>query len=158
MTAVNIDELSNRLGLIAMLKDLLPFPLRGRVNALGLYVHGTIYEERQPDQWWRLQAGGQLRSYFEASAQTGGKWQIKKFDNITWQRRFAHVVEPTYEITEFIYTRISDLGEFDRESMTVLTETIQHYKATGKWLGLPDVNETSKSKFLSLGDIWGWKR
>ena len=158
MKTESINELSNRLGLIAMIKDLLPRPLRGRVNALGLYVHGTIYEQRQPDQSWRIQAGGMLQTYFEAWAQTKGGWQIKKFDSITWQNRFAHVIEPTYEIAEFIHSRIADVGELDRESADILTETIKNYKATGNWSGLPNVNEATKSVILSLADMWGWNR
>jgi len=158
MKTESVDELSNMLGIIAMFKDLLPIHLRGQVNALGLYVQGVIHEEGQPGQWWRLQAGGQLRSYFEAQAQKQEGWQIRKFDEVTWQRRFAHVIEPTYEIAEFLYDRVATLGELDSEGTSVLTETIQQFKATGKWLGLPTVAENTKSRFSSLADIYGWKR
>ena len=44
------QKLIDDLGFIAMHKDMLPFRLRGWVNALGLYVR-----ERRAGQWTRLQ-------------------------------------------------------------------------------------------------------
>ena len=90
MSKKNLDELLSTLALIALYKSWLPFNLRGWVNALGLHV-----QERKAGRWTRLQAGGSLRSYIDVWREGDGDWQVKKFDRETWERRFAHVVEPT---------------------------------------------------------------
>lgn len=57
----DFDELLETLGWIVLDKSLLPFSLRGWVNALGLHV-----QERHAGGWTRIQAGGSLRSYLDA--------------------------------------------------------------------------------------------
>lgn len=131
-----LDELLNILGLIALYKSTLPFNLRGWVNALGLYV-----QERKAGRWTRLQAGGSLRSYIDVWREDDGDWQVKKFDKETWERRFVHVVEPTYEIADFLSQRVLWFGDLDVEGAAALNQALQHYKDTGVWLGLPKVPE-----------------
>jgi hypothetical protein len=104
--------------------------LRGWVNALGLYV-----QERRAGGRSRLQAGGRFRSYLDAWCEEDGDWQITKFDENAWQLRFAHLVEPTCEIADFL----SHFDDLDTGSADALKKAILHYKTTGSWLGLPEV-------------------
>jgi hypothetical protein len=106
------------------------------VNALGFYV-----QERKVGRLTRLQAGGRLRSYLDVWQEDDNEWQVKKFDRETWERRFAHIVEPTYEIADFLSKRISYFGDLDSEGAIALNHTLQHYRETGVWLGLPKVPE-----------------
>jgi len=131
-----LNELLSTLALIALYKSWLPFNLRGWVNALGLHV-----QERKAGQWTLLQAGGSLRSYIDAWREGDGDWQVKKFDAETWERRFAHVVGPTCEIADFLSSRVHWFGALDVEGAAALNHTLQHYKDTGVWLGLPKVPE-----------------
>lgn len=135
----NLDELLDSLGWIALHKRMLPRGLRGWVNALGLFV-----QERKAGRWTRLQAGGSLRSYLDAWQEDEGEWQIKKFDKATWERRFAHVVQPTVEIADFLSERATYFGDLDNEGAAVLNGVLQRYKSTGQWPGLPRVSEDVK--------------
>lgn len=136
MDKKSLDELISTLRLIAMYKSMLPFNLRGWVNALGLHV-----QERKAGQWTRLQAGGSLRSYIDLWREGDGDWQVKKFDAETWERRFAHVLEPTCEIADFLCQCVDWSGNVDAWGGAVLNQVLQHYKDTGAWLGLPKVPE-----------------
>ena len=131
-----MDELLSTVAFIALYKSWLPFNLRGWVNALGLHV-----QERKAGQWTRLQAGGSLRSYLDVWREGDGDWQVRKFDAETWQRRFAHVVEPTYEIAEYLSQRVGWRGDLDAEGVAVLNQALQRYRDTGVWSGLPKVPE-----------------
>ncbi|MBA7505378.1 hypothetical protein ES706_04045 [subsurface metagenome] len=96
------SELVTVLESIGMLKNGLPFRLRGWVNSTGLYVRFRTIGE-----WSRLQAGGKFRSYFDAMGRmpfydADDDWKIRRFDQETWQRRFAHLVYPTLEIVLFV--------------------------------------------------------
>lgn len=136
MDKKSLDDLLNTLSLVAMYKSMLPFNLRGWVNALGLHV-----QERKAGRWTRLQAGGSLRSYIDVWREGDGDWQVKKFDTETWERRFAHVVEPTCEIADFLSQRVHWFGDLDAEGAAALNQALQHYKDTGVWSGLPKVPE-----------------
>lgn len=136
MDKKRLDELLDTLGFIGWTKSMLPLHLRGWVNALGLYV-----QEREAGRWTRLQAGGRFRSYLDAWREGVGDWQVRRFDKDTWERRFAHLVEPTSEIADFLSERVAYFGDLDREGATVLEQALQHYKDTGVWLGLPGVPE-----------------
>ncbi len=122
-----LDELLNTLGLIALYKSILPFPLRGWVSALGLHV-----QERKAGRSTRLQAGGSFRSYLDAWQENQGAWQVKKFDEATWELRFAHVVQPTIEIAEFLIERVANFGDLDAEGADALNAALHHYKTTGE--------------------------
>ncbi len=146
MDKKRLDDLMSTmstLGLIAMNKSFLPFNLRGWVNALGLYV-----QERKAGRRTRLQAGGSLRSYLDVWQEDDGEWQVRKFDEETWERRFAHIVEPTYEIADFLSQRVHWFGDLDAEGAATLNHALQHYKDTGIWLGLPKVPEDIVDKRL----------
>lgn len=136
MDGKNLDETLATLSLVAMFKSWLPFNLRGWVNALGLHV-----QERKAGRWARLQAGGSSRSYIDAWREGDGDWQVKKFDTEIWQRRFAHVVEPTCEIADFLNQRVYYFGGLDAEGAAALNDALQHYQTTGIWSGLPRVPE-----------------
>jgi nucleoid DNA-binding protein len=136
MDKKDLDETLATLSLVAMFKSWLPFNLRGWVNILGLHV-----QERKSGQWTRLQAGGSLRSYLDAWREDNGNWQVRKFDRETWQRRFAHLVQPTCEIARFLDQRVHYFGSLDVEGAAALNNALQHYRATGTWSGLPEVSE-----------------
>ncbi len=124
------------LSYIAWQKSLLPLQLRGWVNVLGLHV-----QEREAGRWRRLQAGGKFRSCLDAWCEGEGDWQVKKFDKDTWERRFAHLIEPTLEIADFLNQRRRYLGNLDREGEDALKNAIQHFMDTDTWPGLPRVSE-----------------
>ena len=99
MNDKNIDGLLNILGFIALFKSILPFSLRGWVTSLGLHV-----QQMESGGWTRIQAGGKFRSYLDAWRQNEGVWDIRKFDSVTWEHRFANLVHPTYNIAEYEIT------------------------------------------------------
>ena len=137
----NLDELLNTLKAIAFLKSMLPFQLHGHVNTLGLYVPAREAGHRS-----RLQAGGSFRSYLDAWQEGEGNWQVMKFDKDTWERRFAHLVEPTYQIADFLSNRVASFGDLDSAGASALDNAFQHYRDTGVWLGLPKVPEEVMNK------------
>jgi hypothetical protein len=148
MDKKNIDELLDTLGLIALYKSWLPWHLRGWVNALGLYV-----QERRVVQRSHLNAGGKFRSYLDAWREEGGDWQVRKFDENNWQLRFAHLVEPTCEIADFLNDRVHHFGDLDSDGTNALNKALLHYKSTGSWLGLPKVPvDTSLHRSANEGD------
>jgi len=141
MDKKSLDELLSTLALIALFKSWLPFDLRGWVNALGLHVQERKAGVPRSERLTRLQAGGSLRSYIDVWREGDGDWQVKKFDESTWEGRFAHLVGPTYEIADFLGQRVHWLGDLDMEGAAALDHALQHYKDTGVWLGLPNVPE-----------------
>ncbi len=141
MDKKRLDELLSTLALIALYKSWLPFKLRGWVNTLGLHVQERKAGVPGSHRLTRLQAGGSLRSYMDVWREGDGDWQVKKFDEETWERRFAHLVGPTYEIADFLSQRVHWFGDLDMEGAATLNHALQHYKDTGVWLGLPKVPE-----------------
>jgi len=141
MDKKSLDGLLSTLTLIALFKSWLPFNLRGWVNALGLHVQERKAGVPGNYRWTRLQAGGSLRSYIDVWREGDGDWQVKKFDAETWERRFGHLAEPTYEIAGFLSQRVHWFGDLDMEGAAALNHALQHYKDTGVWLGLPKVPE-----------------
>ena len=129
----SLDELLGTLSFIALWKSLLPFGLRGWVNALGLHV-----QERKGGQWARLQAGGSFRSYLHAWREGEGDWQVSKLDHEMWEHRFAHVVDPTHNIAKYLF-HATGTGGLDGGKGAILKEAIDHFKSTGEWLWLPGV-------------------
>lgn len=146
MDSKTLDELVNTLGLIALMKSTLPYRLLGWVSALGLNV-----QERQAGKWSRLQAGGKFRNYFDAWRQEEGDWEVRKFDERTWERRFSGLEEPTYEIAAFLNDCVvaygGSYGGLDSGPQgAILKNVIEHYKSTGEWLGLPAVPQEAMSR------------
>lgn len=117
----NLEELLPALYDIGNDKNMLPVELRGWVNALGLYVQ-TWLDYPGQDCRESLAAGGKYRKYLYATCYydlSDGKhtdkmvaagfgdfnhWNIKKFDREVWEKRFAHLVEPTREIAWYLST------------------------------------------------------
>ena len=144
----NLDSLLNTLGFIALYKSMLPFSLRGWVNGLGLHV-----QERKAGRWTRLQAGGKFRSYLDAWQQEGGDWEVKKFDEVVWSRRFARLVEPTMEIADFLNERVANVSDLDADRALVAVEAalnvaLHNFRNTGEWSGLPKEPQEVKLKRL----------
>lgn len=134
MESKNLEELLYTLSEIALRKSILPLRFRGWVAALGLHV-----QIRKAGGWTRLKAGGRWRSYVDAWCEAGGAWEIRKFDRETWERRFAHLVKPTFDIAEFLKNRAGYYGALDAEEWAILDEAILHYKIHGIWIGLPPI-------------------
>ncbi len=181
----NIEELFPALYEIGEHKNWLPIELRGWVNVLGLYVQlrniqtfTTTIES--------LVAGGKYIGYFSATCEYPidsnmseamidnlseimvapmfgdfTHWKIKKFDQQVWERRFAHLVEPTSEIVWYIFLRDNnnlmktsgsknDIDKFKTQSLPKLVNAVEHFQSTGEWIGLYE------NKCMSCGKNVSW--
>ncbi len=151
----SIEKLFPLLESIALNKNSLPLELRGWVNILGLYVQSGLVGTEE-----HLSAGGKYKKYFHAfckytldsesdadkmvSTMMGdfSRWEVKKFDRTTWEERFAHLVEPTFEIVWYVAVSTSEdaiwkEGEsFTEQSIPKLMNVVNHFKSTREWLGL----------------------
>ncbi|MBA7562377.1 MAG: hypothetical protein GH159_01060 [Dehalococcoidia bacterium] len=153
----SVDELFPALRHIGTSKNFLPTKLRGWVNILGLYVQTGLVGSRE-----YLAAGGKYKRYFYAiceytlngdkdseimaSTVTGdfSRWKVKRFDQTVWEKRFAHLVEPTCEIAWYLGDRIHTdesgsvrVEKFEPEqSLPKLMDTVNRFNSTGEWLGL----------------------
>ena len=131
------------LGFIALYKSMLPFRLRGWVSALGLHV-----QERRAGDLERLMGGGRFRTCLDVRRLKGGEWEVAKFDIETWERRFAHLVEPTCNIADYLSRHGAEDGELDSRKSATLKDSIDHFKLTGGWRWLPgipvDLKEVSR--------------
>ncbi len=149
MDKKSLDKLLNTLSFIALWKSYLPFSQRGWVRSLGLHV-----QERKAGSWTHLQAGGSLTSYLDAWREGFGDWQIKKFDEKTWGKRFAPVVDFTYNIADYMYTNAAQTEGLNPEQGMILQGTIDHYKYTRNWHWLPgvaaDLDQVSR-QMMALG-------
>lgn len=134
----DIAELPDILWHIGMIKKDLPLRLRGWVNELGLYVQLSDIMGYTVG-WEVLKAGGKFRSYFKAQRRYHGgeidPWEVKQFDEETWNRRFAHLVKPTDEVTSFLLRRTG--RGLDERDVAILEQVVAHLKTTGEWLGFP---------------------
>lgn len=156
----SVDELFIALDHIGMWKNHLPVKLRDWVNVLGLHVQrGLLFPGTDAQDY--LSAGGKFRKYFYAtcdydlsdekhteimaSAITGdfNHWKVKKLDQEVWEKRFAHLVEPTCEIAFY-------LSDDKGQSLPKLMDVVNHFKSTGEWLGLYD------NKCISCGQSVLW--
>ena len=156
----SVDELFIALDHIGMWKNHLPVKLRDWVNVLGLHVQrGLLFPGTDAQDY--LSAGGKFRKYFYAtcdydlsdekhtevmaSAMMGdfSHWKVKKFDQEVWEKRFAHLVEPTCEIVFY-------LSDEKGQSLPKLTDVVNHFKSSGDWLGLYD------NKCISCGQSVSW--
>jgi hypothetical protein len=135
MDKKSLGDLLDRLSFIAEWKSALPFDRRGLASSLGLYV-----QRREAGKWTRLEAGGRFRSYIDARHEEGSEWEIREFDEDTWNERFAHLVDPTCDIAEYLFMCQHPNDNFDREKSAVLTKAVEHFKSTQEWLGLPTVS------------------
>ena len=93
---MEFGDLTSKLSFIALIKQGLPFTMRGWVSVLGLHV-----QERRAGGISQLQAGGKFRSYFDAWKEEE-EYRIRKFDPAAWEQRFAHLVDPTTDVVSFL--------------------------------------------------------
>jgi len=159
-----VDELVPALYFIGTHKNELPAELRGWVNILDLYVQ-LRYVELLATAMDSLIAGGKHREYFSATcdypqdskgyaetlvATTFGdftSWKIRRFDQRVWEKRFAHLVEPTAEIAWYLcipdkenpmstYGSKSDVEKYKIQLLPKLQNAAKHFQSTGEWVGL----------------------
>jgi hypothetical protein len=132
------------LGWIGTIKLGLPLEQRWLLNELGLYV-----QLHYAGGWGRLAAGGKYRSYFDARGPEGvislASWQIRRFERETWDRRFAHLVWPTYEVALLERWLAERALQLDGNTFNALVEqygrkfpNLRYFRETGVWLGLLD--------------------
>lgn len=80
-----------------------------------------------------------MRSYVDAWKEEEGEWQIKKFDETSWQRRFAHVVAPTYNIADYLLRHSAQPGGLTDAEGLNLRAAIENSKSSQYWRWLPGV-------------------
>ena len=173
-----VDELLPALHFIGRHKNELPTELRGWVNILDLYVQ-LRHVEPLATSVDSLVAGGKHIGYFSATCdypqdRNGyGKtlvatmlgdfasWKIKKFDQQVWEKRFAHLVEPTAEIAWYLsipdkenpmrtYGSKSDIEKYKIQLLPKLENAVKHFQSTGEWVGLHN------HKCMSCGKGVSW--
>ena len=142
MGSNSLDKELKVLWLVGEFKSELPLHLRGWLHSLGLYV-----ELRRGREGARLKAGGKYRSCLNAWSEKEDEWEIRKFDNRTWSRRYASLVQPTYEIADFVINCETAYGDLGEQNVSLLTNVIEHFKATGEWMGLPAYYKHGDQKF-----------
>ena len=158
-----VDELFPTLYEIGSRKNMLPMELRGWVNVLELYVQ-LRHVDLLTSSIESLVAGGKYVGYFSATCdypldRSGtetmvntmffsdfSKWKIKKFDQKVWERRFAHLVEPTSEIA----WSLANLDKKDPLIIPRLVSSVKIFKSTGEWFGLQGY------KCVSCGEAVSW--
>ena len=169
-----VEELLPALYEIGTNKNRLPTELRGWVNVLGLYVQ-LRYKDLLTSSIESLVAGGKYIGYFSATSDYPpdsdgyaktmiapafgdfSNWKIKKFNQLVWEKRFAHLVEPTYEVGRYLFIpdmenrfRIYDVEEYKTLWLPKLVNAVNHFKSTGKWVGLHDYKCLSCGKGVSF--------
>jgi len=169
-----VSELFPALYQIGFYKNQLPMELRGRVNALELYVQLKDIQTLTTSID-SLVAGGKYVGYFAATCscplgETGhmidalmgdfSKWKIAKFDQKVWEKRFAHLVEPTFEIAFYlsinkenpITTNASKayIEKYKIQLLPKLEDAVKHFQSTGEWVGL------HSHKCMSCGKGISW--
>ena len=128
MNEKSLDEILECLTWIGLNKSMMPSGLTGWVSQLGLHV-------QLKDGGKRVLAGGMWRPYIDAEVSSDDNWNVRKFDEATWEKRFAPILEPTLEISEFLMQCADDQG-LHGESERAYWGTINHYRSTGEWKGL----------------------
>ncbi len=172
-----VKELFPALYEIGNHKNMLPMELRGWVNVLDLYVQ-LRYVQLLTSSIESLVVGGKYIGYFSATcdypldrngAETMiapmfgdfSKWKIKKFNQQVWERRFAHLVEPTSEIAWYLsipdkenpmrtYGSKNDVEKYKIQLLPKLDNAVKHFQSTGEWIGLHN------HKCLSCGQGVSW--
>lgn len=169
-----VEELLPALYDIGTNKNRLPMEVRGWVNVLDLYVQ-LRYTDLLTSSIESLVAGGKYIGYFSATcdyppdnkeyAKTMiapafgdfSNWKIRKFDQQVWERRFAHLVEPTYEIARYLWVpdienpfRTYDIEEYKIQWLPKLVNAVDHFKASGEWVGLHNFKCLTCGKGISF--------
>ena len=171
-----VEELLPALYEIGSNKNKLPTGLRGWVNILELYVQ-LRYVQLLTSSIESLVAGGKWIGYFAATCdyppgRNGTKamiapmfedfsnWKIKKFDQQVWEKRFAHLVEPTAEIAWYLsipdkenpmltYGSKSDIEKYSIQLLPKLENAVKQFQSTGEWVGLHNLKCMSCGKGVS---------
>lgn len=158
-----LDELFPVLYQIGSNKNMLPMELRGWINILGLCVQ-LRYVQLITSSIESLVAGGTCVGYFAAtcdypSNRNGDEamissmfgdfsnWKVKKFNRQVWEKRFAHLVEPTFEIARYLsipdkknpmktYGSKNDIENYKIQLLPKLGDVVNHFQLTGEWIGL----------------------
>lgn len=157
-------EIVRLLTRVGTVKLQLPQSMRGVLNATDLHVQirpVPLYDGGTKKTEWIFRAGGSFRSYFEArlvdsndpgmytgdddfksmflSLFTPDDWNVYRLNHEVWSRRFARLVWPTYEIA----TQLSNLHFnnqlSDRTQISRITDSVEHFKRTGEWLGVLNI-------------------
>ena len=137
----NVDTILEVIFQTGKNKREVPMHLRGYVNLMGLYV-----QLETSGRMCRLQAGdrdrscfdalGDLSSYFDAPAlpltSEDIVWDIRKFDTIEWESRFAHLLEPTFEIA----SSVSSMTRYKADDAQIVIHALEELERTGKWIGV----------------------
>jgi len=151
-------------------RKVLPPQLQECGDALGLYV-------RLSDSQDNIYAGGKYRAYFDATYHFAPRrnqkdllqeyaehlsdmmysalrpdftlWKIERFDKNVWEKRFAHLVQPSQEV--FFYL----LGARDQRKANALLpkleNAVKHFISyKGDWIGLHE------HKCISCGRDVSW--
>ena len=167
--------LLDTLGWVGTVKLNMPIVTRWWLSELGLYLK-LNYAAGQG----RLRAGGKYKSYLDAWG-TEGKdfefWEVRKYDKETWNRRFAHLLWPTYEIALFIGAPtlldipISQQGKdsvlynqldattqdiVGKNATIIMKRAISHFKVTGEWVGLLEFRCNTCSHRLDVWQKYGY--
>jgi len=170
------EELFPALYEIGSQKNMLPIELRGWVNILELYVQ-LRSTQLFTASIETLVAGGKYVGYFAATCylpfdDSGNetfvdtmlgdfsKWKVKKFDQQVWEKRFAHLVEPTSEIAWYlsipdkanpmrIYDEKADVEKCKLQLLPNLDNAVKHFQSTGEWIGLHNHSCMSCGKGVS---------
>lgn len=136
---------------IAFFKDSLPFQLRGWLNLLGLCVQM---------RGGYLQAGGQFKAYFQAAGQSTSvdpaqtnSWPILRFDQRTWNRRFAHLVWPTLDMGMYVFQTVMATGGFTKRDIAIITRARNDFKKTGRWPGVTDLRCMNCDQHIAIWDF-----
>ena len=133
-----MNEILERLYCIGLAKNALPPHLRGWVQELGLSV-------RVVEGGRRILAGGRWRPSVQAHRGSDNEeWQVIKFDQAAWDRRFANFLEPTYEIADYLLTHAAD-PVAETEFINALKNAIRDFKKTGNWSRLPILSEHTRN-------------
>jgi hypothetical protein len=86
--------------------------------------------------------------------------KIRKFDKKRWERDFAHLMWPTWEIVLFLGGMASPKGgslppgfQHSEGNQTKFVTVVKHFKETGDWQGLLDLRCVACGKRVT---IWEW--
>ena len=138
-----MDEILDKVLTIHRLTKVLPYYLTHQINKLGLFV-----SVEKVDGGWAITVGGRWRPRLYAiSSSPEGEWQVIRFDQSVWDRRFARLVEPTLEIAKYIFNHVKNKKTSPLPDDS-LKKAVRHFKSTGEWPGL--AVETEETNLLTL--------
>ena len=152
MMTSEMDEFLDTVAMIGVFKSSLPVEARGWVNALGLYVQLRQWcgDQSAEIMYSRYKAGGKYRCYLDfrhdLDFRDDGVEDVRvlRFDEATWNRRFAHLVKPTYQIGDFLVGPAVPNPEPMEAKIAVVRKAIAEFRRTGEWVDLPKTAKESQ--------------